>query len=71
MKNVLLLVAVIGLGAGAWFLYQFLYQPANDPDKSNLILGGVFFLAALVCFAFFFFMKFRDEGDQDISITKF
>lgn len=70
MKNVLLLVAVIGLGAGAWFLYQFLYQP-NATDKSNLILGGVFFLAALICFGFFFFMRFRDEGDQDISITKF
>jgi hypothetical protein len=68
MKNALLLVGVVGLGAGAWFVYQYMYKP---PDKTNLVLGGVFLLAALVCFAFFFFMKFREEGDQDISITKF
>ena len=71
MKNALLLVGVIGLGAGAWFVYQYMYKPAGGNDRTDLILGGVFFLAALVCFAFFFFMKFRDEGDQDISITKF
>lgn len=70
MKNLLLLVGVIGMGAGAWFLYKYLYQ-SNASEKTNLILGGVFFLAALICFAFFFFMKFREEGDQDISITKF
>jgi hypothetical protein len=34
-------------------------------------MGGAFFLVALVCFAIFFFMKFRAEGEQDISITKF
>lgn len=71
MKNLLLLVGVIGLGAGAWFLYKYLYQVVNAPERTNLILGGGFFLVALICFAFFFFMKFREEGEQDISITKF
>lgn len=71
MKNVLLLVGVIGLGAGAWFVYQYMYTTPHTTDRTDLILGGVFLLAALVCFAFFFFMKFREEGDQDISITKF
>jgi len=71
MKNLLLLVGVIGLGAGAWFLYQYLYQPVNGTERTNLVLGGAFFLVALVCFAVFFFMKFREEGNQDISITKF
>ena len=70
MKNVLLLVGVVGLGAGAWFIYQYMYT-AHTTDRSDLILGGVFLLVALICFAFFFFMKFREEGDQDISITKF
>jgi hypothetical protein len=70
MKNVLLLVGVVGLGAGAWFIYQYMYTPLAD-DRMDLILGGVFLLAALVCFAVYFFMKFREEGDQDISITKF
>jgi len=71
MKNVLLLVGVIGLGAGAWFLYQYLYQQTNSTERTNLVLGGVFFLVALICFAVFFFMRFREEGEQDISITKF
>lgn len=69
--NALLLVGVIGLGAGAWFLYQFLYQPTNVPDRTNLIIGGVFLLAALFCFAVFFFIRFREEGEQEIGITKF
>jgi hypothetical protein len=73
MKNALLLVGVIGLGAGAWFIYQYMYKPlpAGGTDRTDLIFGGVFLLVALICFAFFFFMKFREEGDQDISITKF
>jgi hypothetical protein len=71
MKNLLLLVGVIGLGAGAWFLYQYLYQQTNSTERTNLVLGGVFFLVALICFAVFFFIRFREEGEQDISITKF
>lgn len=71
MKNVLLLVGVIGLGAGAWYLYKYLYQANNVTERTNLIFGGIFFLAALVCFAIFFFLRFREEGDQEISITKF
>jgi len=71
MKNLLLLVGVIGLGAGAWYLYKYLYQPNNVTERANLILGGIFFLAALVCFAVFFFLRFREEGEQEISITKF
>ncbi|HXU37188.1 MAG TPA: hypothetical protein VN937_12570 [Blastocatellia bacterium] len=71
MKNLLLLVGVIGLGTGAWFLYKYLYQPNNVMERGNLIVGGACFVVALICFAFFFFMKFREEGEQDISITKF
>ncbi|MFY9554179.1 MAG: hypothetical protein WAV20_01855 [Blastocatellia bacterium] len=71
MKNVLLLVGVAGLLAGAYFLYQYLYQPNNAPERTNLVLGGGLFLVALICFAIFFFMRFREEGEQDISITKF
>jgi uncharacterized BrkB/YihY/UPF0761 family membrane protein len=68
MKNLLLGLGVIGLIPGAWFLYKYLYTP---PDKSNLVLGGIFAAVALICFAVFFFLKFKEEGDQDISITKF
>ena len=68
MKNVLLGLGVIGLIPGAWFLYKYLYEP---PDKSNLVIGGILLAIALICFAIFFFMKFKEEGEQDISITKF
>ena len=73
MKIVLLLVGVAGLGAGAYFLYQYLYQAPNDTERTNLVLGGVFFLVALIGFAIFFFMRFREEGEhqKDISITRF
>jgi hypothetical protein len=70
MKNLLLLVGLIALGVGAYYLYNYLYQPSAH-EKSNLIMGGIFSVAALACFAVFFFMKFREEGEQDISITKF
>lgn len=71
MKNLLLLVGVIGLVPGAWFLYKYLYQANNATERGNLIIGGCCIGVALICFAFFFFMKFREEGEQDISITKF
>lgn len=71
MKNLLLLVGVLGLGTGAWFLYQYLYQQTNSTERTNLVLGGGCFLVALISFAIFFFMRFREEGEhqQDMSIT--
>ncbi|HWO00117.1 MAG TPA: hypothetical protein VNS63_12705 [Blastocatellia bacterium] len=71
MKNLLLGLGVIGLVPGVWFLYKYLYQATNVQDRSNLILGGILLAVALICFAIFFFMKFKEEGEQDISITKF
>lgn len=71
MKNLLLLVGVIGLGIGSWFIYSYLYPGAGPAVRSNLILGGVFFVVALACLFAFFYQKFKEEGEQDISITKF
>lgn len=70
MSKLLLLLGVIGIIAGGYFMVKFVNQGAAD-DKSNLILAAVFFVVALVCFAIFFFKRFRAEADQDISITKF
>jgi len=39
-------------------------------QRDDLIYGGVAFAVALVCFAIYFFRRFREEGEQDISITK-
>ena len=72
MKNLLLLVGVIGLGIGSWFIYKYLYPGAGVvADKSDRVIGGVFFVVALACLFAFFYQKFKEEGDQDISITKF
>jgi hypothetical protein len=70
MKGILLLVGLVTLGIGCWFMYQFMYAPP-DVAKTDLIYGGLAFAVALVCLAVFFFKKFREEGQQDISITKF
>lgn len=74
MKHLLWVVGLIALGPAAWFLYR--YSKATSMDESKeamplLIYAGIFFVIALVCFAVFFFMRIRAEGDQDISITKF
>jgi hypothetical protein len=72
MNKLLLLLGLVGLGFGSWFVYRYLYpSPSVPAAKSDLVAGGVFLVVALVCFAVFFFKKFREEGDQDISITKF
>jgi hypothetical protein len=71
MKNVLLGLGVIVLIPAGIYLYKYLYPGSSAPERTNLMVGGGCFVVALVCFAFFFFMKFRSEGDQDISITKF
>jgi hypothetical protein len=69
MKAILLVVGVIGLGLGCWFIYQYMYEMSGG--RNPLIYGGVALGVALVCFAIFFFKRFREEGEQDISITKF
>ena len=71
MKGILLLVGLVGLGLGSWFIYQYMYQDTAGEGKNPLIFGGLAFFVALICFAIFFFKKFREEGEQDISITKF
>jgi len=71
MKNMLLALGVIVLIPAGIYLYKYLYPGSSAPERTHLILGGGCFVVALFCFAVFFFMKFRSEGDQDISITKF
>lgn len=70
MKKLLLLIGVIGLGVGSWFIYKYLYPSPPPAQKSDLLIGGGFFVVALICFFVFFYQKFKDEGDQDYSITK-
>jgi hypothetical protein len=71
MKAILLVVGLAGLGLGCWYIYQYMYTSSADAQRTDLIIGGGAFAVALICFAVYFFKKFREEGDQDISITKF
>jgi hypothetical protein len=70
MKHLLWVAGLVALGPTLWFFSKF-YQSAENENTHYLAYAGVFFLIALVCFAVFFFLKFREEGQQDISITKF
>ena len=71
MNKLLLLIGVLTLGAGAVFLYKYISQVDTNLDRTNLILGGALSVVALICFAIFFFKRFKEEADQEISITKF
>ena len=73
MKAILLVAGLVGLVLGCWYVYQYMYPGAagEAAKKADLVYGGIAFAVALVCFAIFFFKRFREAGDQDISITKF
>ena len=68
MKNLLLLIGIVTLIAGAYFTYQYMYS--QDPG-SNLTIAVIVFVISLACWGYFFFLRFKEEGEQDISITKF
>ncbi|MBI3650228.1 MAG: hypothetical protein HY231_04205 [Acidobacteria bacterium] len=68
MKHLLWVVGLITLCAGAWFTYKYMYTVEG---KSDLVIAAVAFAISLICWGTFFFMRFREEGEQDISITKF
>jgi hypothetical protein len=68
MKNLLLVVGLITLLVGVWFAYQYLY---TTEGKSAIYIAAGSFVVSLGCLGYFFFLRFREEGEQDISITKF
>jgi hypothetical protein len=70
MKHILWLAGLVALIPALYFFNLF-YQSAENENVHYLAYAGGCFLIALVFFAIFFFRKFREEGQQDISITKF
>lgn len=68
MKNLLLVVGLITLLAGTWFIYRYMY---TTEGKTDLYIAAGSFVVSLACWGYFFFLRFREEGEQDISITKF
>ena len=72
MNHVLWVVGLITLIVGGWKTYDYMYTPPNT-GKTSLYLAVGAFVVSLICWAIFFFRRFREEGEhsQDISITKF
>ena len=71
MKHILWVGGLVALVPAIYFLIQ--YSGANNVDegKRDLMIAGAFLVVSLIMFAIHFFKKFRAEGDEDISITKF
>lgn len=66
-----LLYAVLGLlsaAAGAYFMYSYISQKANDASSMPFILAIVFIILALVFGALFLFGKVNKQ--EEIHITE-
>lgn len=70
MKHVLWVVGTIALIPGIWFFLKFI-QHEEGKGMEWLGYSGIAFGVSLICWLIFFFIRFREEGQQDISITKF
>ncbi len=69
MKYLLLVIGLIALIPAIYFLTQSLNNA--EGGTTNLLIAVILFVVSLASFAIYFFKKFREEGDQEISITKF
>ncbi len=71
MNHALWVVGLITLGFGSWQAYDYMYNSPTGGPKTSLYIAFAAFAVSLICWAMFFFRRFREEGEQDISITKF
>ena len=66
------LLWVVGIAAAIpAFIFGSKYWGGTNPHRSDLMLCVVFAVIALIFLGIFFFIRFREEGSQDVSITKF
>jgi hypothetical protein len=70
MKHILLIVGLVAAAGAVYFFIKYSGSGAGE-HKNDLIYGTVLIVVSLICFGIHFFKKFRAEGDEDISITKF
>jgi len=68
MKHVLWVVGVAA--AIPAFIFGSKYWGGTG-TRTDLTMCVVFAVIALIFFGIFFFIRFREEGSQDVSITKF
>ena len=70
MKHLTLIVGVLALVPTVWFFHQ--YSNAGEGRGTRfLIYSGISLLIAAVFAGIFFYKKFKEEGEKEISITKF
>ena len=70
MKHVLWVIGLVALAPTIYYFVKFLEAPSGT-QRTSLAIAGVFFAISLVFWAIFFFKRFHEEGQRDISITKF
>lgn len=71
MNAVLWVVGLISTGAAIYCFWQYRGQPSENAGFTWMMLSIVFAVLACACAGYYFFKKFREDADQDISITKF
>jgi hypothetical protein len=69
MNHLLWVVGLITLAFGGYEAYDYMGTSTGGP-KTSLYIAFAAFAVSLICWAMFFFRRFREEGEQDISITK-
>jgi predicted transporter len=70
MKHLLWVVGLVALAPAVYFSKLFFDSPENENTHYGAY-AAICFVIALIFLGIFFFKKFREEGQQDISITKF
>ena len=70
MKHILWVIGLATLAPTIFYFVKYL-EATPGTARNSLALAGVFFVVSLVFWAIFFFKRFREEGQQDISITKY
>ncbi|HKV42284.1 MAG TPA: hypothetical protein VJX67_23980 [Blastocatellia bacterium] len=67
------LLWVVGLAVliPAYILFEKYSEAAPNTGRGFLVESGICLLISLILLGSFFFITFRAEGNQEISITKF
>lgn len=71
MRHLLWVVGVAALVPAVIFFMKFSDRSDLGTGRPYLIASIAFLVVSLVFLGIFFFQKFREEGNQEISITKF
>jgi hypothetical protein len=69
MKHLFWVLGLLALIPTFWFFSKF-YQAPEGEGTHYLAYSGACFVASLIFWGIFFFIKFRESAEEEISITK-